>query len=176
MTVANDTIIWAKVKPNAIIPTRRNNDAGYDIYACIENDIIIEPHKTVLIPTGIASAFSSDWYLQLQERGSTGVKGMGQRCGVIDSSFRGEWFAPITNHNNDTAIVLKTEDWLDEKEEFHKLTRMYGTDLIIYPTTKAIAQAVILPVPKLNHIEMTYQELLMIESERGLGCLGSSGR
>ena len=41
----------------------------------------IEPHETVLVPTGIASAFSSDYVAIIKERGSTGSKGIGQRCG-----------------------------------------------------------------------------------------------
>ena len=44
------------------------------------------------------------------------------------------------------------------------------------PYSKAICQFEITEVPKLNHIEITYQELLMIESERGSGMLGSSGK
>ena len=45
---------FAKVKPEAKIPTKRLEDAGLDMYACFDDDyIIIEPHTTKLIPTGI---------------------------------------------------------------------------------------------------------------------------
>ena len=71
MKIGNDTVIWAKVKPDAIIPTKRDEDGWYDVYACFEEDYIeILPHSTKLIPTGIASAMSSKWKVTLGERGS----------------------------------------------------------------------------------------------------------
>ena len=46
------TIKFAKVKPNAKIPTKREEDAGYDIYACFDEDYItincIDKNETVL--------------------------------------------------------------------------------------------------------------------------------
>ena len=35
------TVKFAKIKPNAIIPTKRLEDAGYDIYPCFDEDYII---------------------------------------------------------------------------------------------------------------------------------------
>lgn len=56
------TVKFAKTKPNAIIPTKRLEDAGYDVYPCFDEDyIIIKPHTTVIIPTGIASACDTDY-------------------------------------------------------------------------------------------------------------------
>lgn len=81
-----EQLLFAKLKPNATIPSKHYQDAGYDIYACFdEEQLTILPGETKMIPTGIASAFSSKYYAQLEERGSTGTKGMSQRCGVIDS-------------------------------------------------------------------------------------------
>ena len=78
----NQLIYFAKVKPEAIIPSNRVEDGAFDIYACFEEDYMkVEPHETVLVPTGIASAFSSDYVAIIKERGSTGSKGIGQRCG-----------------------------------------------------------------------------------------------
>ena len=34
------TIYFAKVKPEAKIPSKRDEDAGYDIYACFEEDFV----------------------------------------------------------------------------------------------------------------------------------------
>ena len=62
MEVKENEILWAKVKENAISPTKIDENAGYDIYACFEDDYrVIPPHTTVMIPTGIASAFDSDY-------------------------------------------------------------------------------------------------------------------
>ena len=55
-------IYFAKTDPSAKIPTKRDEDAGYDIYACFKQDeMIIPPHTTVMIPTGIASACNSNY-------------------------------------------------------------------------------------------------------------------
>ena len=79
---------FAKVHPNAIIPSKRDEDMGFDIYACFdENYIVINPHETKLIPTGIASACNPKYGFLVFERGSTGSKGIARRCGVIAVSY-----------------------------------------------------------------------------------------
>ena len=81
---------FAKVHPNAIIPSKRDEDMGFDIYACFDEDyIMIGAHETVLVPTGIASSCNPDYGFLLFERGSTGSKGIARRCGVVDSGYRG---------------------------------------------------------------------------------------
>ncbi len=170
-------IKFAKVKEGGVIPSKRLEDAGYDIYTCFEEDFkIIYPNQTVMIPTGIASAFDSDYVMVLKERGSTGTKGIGQRAGIIDSNYRGEWLVPITNHSNSLLIVsnLNEEDTMQAYNE----QRIYNPTgrIAIYPCSKAICQALLLPVPKSEVEEITYEELKAIESNRGDGKLGSSGK
>ena len=165
----NTTIKFAKVRPTAIIPTKREEDAGFDIYANFEDDfIIINPHTTVMIPTGIASACDTDYCFILKERGSTGTKGIAQRCGVIDSGYRNEWFIPITNTTDKKIVIAKN----NTNDIFMRNTSEYT----IYPYEKAIAQALIIPVPKVNIEELTYNNLKTISSNRGIGALGSSGK
>ena len=42
---------FAKVRPDAIIPSKRDEDMGFDIYACFDEDyVVINPHETKLIP------------------------------------------------------------------------------------------------------------------------------
>ena len=48
---------FAKVNDKAIIPTKRNEDAGYDIYTT-DKDIVLQPHQTVAFHTGLVSEFS----------------------------------------------------------------------------------------------------------------------
>lgn len=162
-------VFFSKTNPNAIIPSKRTEDAGMDIYICSdEENIVIKPNETKLLPTGIASACSKGYYFQLFERGSTGTKGIGQRCGVIDSGYRNSWFVPITNHNDKPLLITKetNETTLESlKEEY-----------IIYPYSKAICQAVVLPIPIVDIKTISYDELKEIKSERGLGSLGSSGK
>lgn len=161
----NAAIYFAKTKPEAIIPSKRIEDGAFDIYACFNEDFLqIQPHETVLVPTGIASAFSSDYVAILKERGSTGSKGIGQRCGVIDSGYRGEWFVCVTNHNPQPLVIAKAS----VAEQF--------SECIVYPYEKGIAQCLMVRVPQLEIQEITHQDLLSIPSERGTGALGSSGK
>ena len=160
---------FAKVKLEATIPSKRLEDGAFDIYACFEEDsMTFEPHETKMVPTGIASAFSTDYVAVLKERGSTGSKGMGLRCGVIDSGYRGEWFVAMTNHNNIPFVIAKEKVANDFTERI--------SDYIIYPYEKAIAQCLMIEVPKMVIEEISYEDLLKIESERGIGALGSSGK
>ena len=162
-------IKFAKVRPDAKIPSKRDEDMGFDIYACFDEDyIVIEPHETRLVPTGIASACNADYGFLVFERGSTGSKGIARRCGVIDSGYRNEWFIGLTNTTNKTLIISK----LEEKQRYDDCLKNH----FIYPYSKAIAQALVIPVPKTEVEEVTYEELQSIKSERGLGALGSSGK
>ena len=176
---------FAKVRPHAIIPSKRDEDMGFDIYACFDEDyIIIEPHETKLIPTGIASACDPGYGFLLFERGSTGSKGIARRCGVIDSGYRNEWFVGLTNttdsklfisklNNKELVEMLCTDD---EDLIAWKLAEDEVLNSIVYPYSKAIVQAVVAPVPKINKEEISYEDLKNIPSERGLGALGSSGK
>lgn len=166
------TVKFAKVRPTAKIPTKRVEDAGYDIYADFEEPfILINPHETVMIPTGIASACDTDYCFVLKERGSTGTKGIAQRCGIIDSGYRDEWFVPITNTTDDYIMIAKSDN---------TSTDVFGSipmkKIIRYPYEKAICQALVVPVPTVDVEEYTYEELLAIPSSRGTGALGSSGK
>jgi dUTP pyrophosphatase len=162
---------FAKVRPNAIIPSKRDEDMGFDIYACFDEDfIVINPHETKLIPTGIASSCSNEYGFILKERGSTGSKGIALRAGVIDSGYRNEWFVGLTNTTKDMLYISKLNE-----DEFNNTYRLMPNG-IIYPYSKAIAQALLIPVPKASVEEITYDELKEIESERGMGKLGSSSK
>lgn len=172
-TVKGNDLFFAKVKENAIIPTKDSANMGYDVYACFDEPyMVIKPHQTRLIPTGIASAVSEDYAIVLKERSSTGSKGIAQRCGVIDSNYRGEWFVPITNTTNNIIIISK----LDEEETIKEYCDEVRGDMLIYPYSKAITQAVILPVPKMNVNELSYEQLCEYETDRGTGALGSTGK
>lgn len=111
-------IIFAKVKENAIIPSKENENAGFDIYACWDGvekkDKIIKPHTTKLIPTGIACALPINYYFQVEERGSTGSKGIKKSAGVVDSGYRGEIFVAISNVNDRYLIFGDKDTYLQD--------------------------------------------------------------
>lgn len=163
-------LYWAKVKEDAIIPTKRDEDAGYDLYPCFEEDyLVIKPLHTRLVPLGVATAFDASYVMILKERGSTGTKGIAQRSGVIDSGYRGEYMAPVTNVNDKPICIIKKaalESWGEQKKE----------EYIIYPYEKALCQGVLLQMPQLESEELSYEELQKMESKRMSGLLGSSGK
>lgn len=165
-------IYFAKTKPDAIIPNKREEDAGFDIYACFDEDeIYIDLGEIKLIPTGIASAFSNDHVLIVKERGSSGSKCMSVRMGVIDSGYRNEILVGINNTGNNAIVITK-----DVEKTKNKISDILKDNIIYYPYDKAIAQLLLLPIPKVKVEEIPYEDLLKIKSERGLGNFGSSGK
>ncbi len=165
------TIYFTRLRPEAVIPSKRAEDAGYDVYACLEEDwLALAPHETRPLPTGIASAFSADYYFHIGERGSTGARGISKRAGVIDSGFRGEWFILLTNLNDVPLYFVKPE------AEARLRETLGGQAAVLYPTSKAIAQAMLLPVPKTVIEEISPEALAAMGSERGAGSLGSSNK
>lgn len=167
------TVKFAKIREDAKIPSKRLEDAGYDIYPCFDADqIIIQPNQTTMIPTGIASACDVGFCFILKERGSTGIKGIAQRSGVIDSGYRGEWSIPITNVNSKPLIIAKSTSEMIKNMSVSIL----GKYCTIHPYEKALCQALVIPVPEVEVEEYTYDELKKIPSERGSGRLGSSGK
>ena len=164
-------IFWAKVKEGAHIPTKRDEDAGDDLYPCFDEDYrMIAPHEVTMIPLGVASAFSKQRVVLLKERGSTGTQNMAQRSGVIDSGFRGEYMCPISNLNDDVILVIA--------KAHVKECDLPQTSLAyrIIPYEKAICQALILELPSMECKTISYDELLTMKSERMEGKLGSSGK
>lgn len=166
--------LWAKVKPGATIPSKRKEDAGYDIYACFDEDELkLNKLQPNMIPTGLASAISSDYYWNIKhERGSTGKYAMLLLSGCIDSGYRDEWFINICPLYKD-VIISKTFTFPIKNG---KKKPVELADAIVYPYDLAIAQAVKLPVPDDEDIEVTHTELLKFESDRGTGKLGSSNK
>lgn len=169
--MSDTTVYFARVRPGAVIPTKRSEDAGYDIYACLEEDWIrFEPMETRFVPAGIASACSPDYYWQLQERGSTGTRGIAQRCGVIDSGYRAEWRVPLTNLNRVPLYLARPE----ARAHFEELAKT--EQFKVYYTDKAVSQAILLPVPRAEVVELDYASLEAIPSSRGKGGFGSSNK
>ena len=129
-----DTIKFAKVKENAIIPSKSIENAGYDIYGIFgdnkDETRIIQPHQTKLIPTGIACALPTKYYFQVEERGSTGSKGIKKSAGVIDSGYRGEIFIAITNSTNKYVVFGDKEQYIkDAQAEFENWQNMDENNL-----------------------------------------------
>lgn len=175
--MTDNDLIFAKVRETAKVPSKRDEDAGFDLYADFEEDFfVIGAGETRPVPTGIATAFSPRFYAQIEERSSLGKLGIKKNAGVIDSGYRGEYFIMLYNTNKKPFVISKTPS--DEfADEFEVNGEKYNkNDVIIYPYTKAICQMVMHEIPKLNVSEISYDKLKEISSERGSGAFGSSNK
>lgn len=160
------TVYFAKVKDEAKIPNKRDEDAGFDIYACFGEDYIkFSPFETKLIPTGIACALPKCLYLQIEERSSTGFKGLKKSAGVVDSGYRGEIFVCLYNANPVPLYISKLPF-----EEIEKLEKKF----VYISYQKAIAQAILHKISKVKIKQISHAALKAIPSLRKDGALGSS--
>lgn len=94
-----------KLNKNAIIPTKGSEyAAGYDLYACIDAPIIITPHSTVKVGTGLSIEIPTGYFGAIFARSGLATK-QGLRpanaTGVCDSDYRGEYIVAL---HNDTDI------------------------------------------------------------------------
>lgn len=141
-------INYKKLNPNAKTPTRGSEyAAGYDLYACIDDTVEINPHQTVKIGTGLSFELPNGTFAGIFARSGLATK-EGLRpancCGVCDSDYRGEYIVALHNDSEDVRYV-------------HDGDR--------------IAQMILLP-----YIEMGFNEIdNLTETERGTGGFGSTG-
>ncbi|MCR4719857.1 MAG: dUTP diphosphatase [Firmicutes bacterium] len=138
-----------KLKDNAKIPARGSRyAAGYDLYACIEEEVTIAPHKTEKIGTGLSIAVPNGYFGAIFARSGLAAK-EGVRpancVGVADSDYRGEYIVAL---HNDT----------DEPRTIEPMER--------------IAQLVVMPF-----LEAEFEEAEELsETQRGTGGFGSTGK
>jgi dUTP pyrophosphatase len=123
--------------------------AGMDIRACLEDEIVINPGDTNLIPTGLAIYINDPNYAAyILPRSGLGHKHgivLGNLVGLIDSDYQGELMVSCWNRST-VPYTIKPMD--------------------------RIAQLVIAPViqAKLNIVDS------FDDSERGSGGFGSTGK
>ena len=161
-----DKIMFAKLREGAVIPSKRDEDSDYDLYACFdEEEMVIPPFSTAYVPTGIISAFDDTLGVRFEERGSN-TKWCGiVQAGVVDSGYRGEWFAAMYNGNPVPVHITKAVTDV-----------MRCEDRVLVPYCKAVCQFNVRHIPKVEIMEMKPEEILAMESQRGAGRLGSSGK
>ena len=137
-----------KLKENAKIPTYGSEfAAGADLYACLDEDLTIEPHETKMIPTGLAMEIPVGYAGLIYARsGLASKKGLApaNKVGVVDSDYRGEVMVALHNHTNEEKTIEKDE---------------------------RIAQLVVAPFLKVDFNEVDDLD----ETDRGEGGFGSTG-
>ena len=138
-----------KLHHMAKLPTYGSAEAaGADLYACLEEPVIIGPGETAWISTGIALEVPKGCAGLVYARSSLGAKrglAPANKVGVVDSDYRGEIRVVLLNHGKVSQTVENGE---------------------------RIAQFLITPVLTPNYEEA--EELS--DSDRGAGGFGSTGR
>ena len=137
------------IREGARLPFKATSgSAGADLYACIDEPIVIPQGERAMIPTGIAMEIPLGYGGFVFPRSSTAIKSgvsLPNCVGVIDSDYRGEISVPLINHG-----------WA------------YYT---VNPGDR-IAQMVIMPVEDAEY-ELTDK---LSDTERGTGGFGSTGK
>ena len=99
------------LRPEAVVPAYQSEKAaGADLYAAVSENIIIEPNKTALIPTGIAMEIPEGFVGLIYARSGLALKkglAPANKVGVIDSDYRGEIMVALHNHSSEAAEVEK---------------------------------------------------------------------
>ena len=98
-----------KLNDRAVIPTKGHmGDAGFDLYACIEEPISIKPGETVKVPIGLAVEIPNGYFGAVFARSGLATK-QGLRpancVGVCDAPYRGEYIVPLHNDSNEERVV-----------------------------------------------------------------------
>ena len=121
--------------------------AGYDLKACIQDEIAIWPHSTVKISTGIKLAIPDGYCgLIMPRSGLASKKGLrpANTPGLIDSDYRGEIIVALHNDSPEVQRVVRGD---------------------------RIAQLVIIPYMKIHFNPVDSLD----ETDRGEGGFGSTG-
>ena len=138
-----------KVHPNATIPTYGSAEAaGADLYACLEETVVIQPGEVFWVPTGIALEVPKGCAGLIYARSSLGTKrglAPANKVGVVDSDYRGEVKIVLFNHSKEPQTLEPHE---------------------------RVAQLIITPV-----LTPAYEEVeALSDTSRGVGGFGSTGK
>lgn len=144
-----DTIRVKKLKDTAILPTYGSaGAAGADLYACLDCDVMVEPGKTVFIPTGLSMEIPQGYAGLIYARSGLACKrglAPANKVGVIDSDYRGEFIVALHNHGDEVQTISHGE---------------------------RVAQLVITPVFAPVYLETD----TLSDTERAAGGFGSTGK
>lgn len=131
------------------LPQRMSQWAsGFDLYAAVEDEIILQPGERVLVPTGIAISMPSNMEAQIRPRSGLAYKHgitVLNSPGTIDADYRGEIKVLLINHGQ-AAFTIKHQE--------------------------RIAQMVFQTVPAVTFVEVE----TLSETVRGEGGFGHTGQ
>lgn len=109
--MSEKTRVCVIVEKNAELPYYATKGAsGADVRACIDDNIVILPHKSALIPTGLFFEIPEGYEIQVRPRSGLAFKHqitVLNTPGTIDSDYRGELKVLLINHGDTPFIVEK---------------------------------------------------------------------
>ncbi|MCC3381298.1 dUTP diphosphatase [Paenibacillus farraposensis] len=122
--------------------------SGFDLYAAVEEELVLEPGKRCLVPTGFAIAMPAGLEAQIRPRSGLALK-HGITClntpGTIDADYRGEIKVLLINLGEESFTITRNE---------------------------RIAQMVFQAVPEVELKQVDH----LSETVRGAGGFGHTGR
>lgn len=137
-----------RLHPEARLPEYKSAEAaGADLYACLDQDVVIGPFSIALVPAGFAIEIPHGYQGEVRARSGLALKEglfVLNGPGTIDSDYRGE-----------VKIILA--NFTSEPKQIHHHDR--------------IAQLVIMPVVRVNLLEAD-----LSETSRKQNGFGSTGR
>ncbi len=122
--------------------------AGADLRVLCDEDIVISPHETIMLHTGLSAEIPEGFAGFIYARSGLAAKrglAPANKVGVIDSDYRGEIMVALHNHTDEPAYVSANE---------------------------RIAQMVVMKVPAVEYEEAAE----LADTVRGEGGFGSTGR
>lgn len=104
-----DVISVMKLHPNAVLPSYGSaGAAGADLYACLEEALLVPPGESAWIPTGIALEIPDGYAGLIYARSGLACKqglAPANKVGVVDSDYRGQVVVVLHNHSSETRTV-----------------------------------------------------------------------
>lgn len=106
------TSIRITLDPGATMPRRATaGAAGYDLTARCW--MILPPHGTTLVPTGVHIAIPAKHHADVRGRSGLAARGYWCHVGLIDSDYRGE-LGVILHNLTDEPHEIHAGDWIGQ--------------------------------------------------------------
>lgn len=95
------------------LPEKMSRSAsGYDLYAAVQESVVLQPGERKLIPTGFAIAMPEGLEAQIRPRSGLALK-HGITClntpGTIDADYRGEIRVLLINLGDEPFTIVRNE-------------------------------------------------------------------
>ncbi len=159
-------LCFLKDDERAIIPKKRKEGAGYNVYMLpVDKRISIMPGETRLLDTGLKVAFNSDYVLLVKETGESGLDGLSIGAGVIESGFRDRIMIPINNTSNSEIVFMPAdkEKWFEDYLDEHYFSFGIGGKFL-YMQDKAIGELLLVPAIDAEVEEVSREEFERFDS------------